>query len=74
MCSWVPDWSDERLLPSPLNGYPSHSGAYVRRVFHASDDSKMEACTLSTAEPLPLRGYEVDGIAALGKPLEPQTS
>jgi hypothetical protein len=74
MCSWVPDWSDEQLLPNPLNGYPSHSGAYIRRVFHASRDSKMEACTLSIAELLPLRGYEVDGIAALGKPLEPQTS
>jgi hypothetical protein len=74
MYSWVPDWGDERLLPNPLNGYPSHSGAYVRRVFRASRDSEVEVSTLSTTEPLSLRGYEVDSIAALGKPLEPQMS
>jgi hypothetical protein len=74
MYSWVPDWSDERLLPNPLNGYPNNSGAYTRRVFHATGDSRSELCTLSTIEPLPLRGYEFDRISVLGKPLEPDTS
>jgi hypothetical protein len=74
MYSWVPDWGDERFLPNPLNGYPSYSGAYVRQVFRASRDSEVEVSTLSTTKPLPLRGYEVDSIAALGKPLEPQLS
>lgn len=43
-------------------------------MFRASGDSKLEVSTLSTAEPLPLRGYVVDGVAMIGNPLEPQTS
>jgi len=37
-------------------------------------DSEVEVHTLGITEPLPLRGYKVDSIAALGKPLEPQMS
>ncbi len=72
--SWVPDWSDRRVLPNALNGYPNKSGVFTRREFHASLDSELEIITLSSIEPLPLRGYDVDSIAAIGNSLKPDMS
>ncbi|KAK3695771.1 heterokaryon incompatibility protein-domain-containing protein [Podospora appendiculata] len=74
--SWVPDWSDERLLPRPLNGYPDFviDDSGRRRVFRASLDSELELETMSTDEPLLLKGRDFDGIAELGRPLFPDMS